>query len=73
MTKQKEERRVDQTKYPENLKLFIAIWTLFVQSNAVGEAHRFSAWKGFFVIVIPAILFVEIIVAITVAITMTIL
>ncbi|MGB6406103.1 MAG: Yip1 family protein [Planococcus donghaensis] len=51
----------------------VSIWTLFVQSNAVGEAHRFSAWKGFFVIVIPAILFVGIIVAIIVAITMTIL
>ncbi|WP_156851302.1 hypothetical protein [Planococcus donghaensis] len=51
----------------------MSIWTLFVQSNAVGQAHRFSAWKGLFVIVIPAILFVGIIVAIIVAITMAIL
>ncbi|MEK6268623.1 MAG: YIP1 family protein [Planococcus sp. (in: firmicutes)] len=51
----------------------VSIWTLFVQSNAVGEAHRFSAWKGFFVITIPAILFVGIIVSIIVAITMAIL
>lgn len=52
---------------------FFSIWTFVVQCKAVGEAHRFSAWKGFFVIIIPAILFIGIIVAIIAAIMIAIL
>ncbi|MFP3322643.1 YIP1 family protein [Planococcus sp. SIMBA_160] len=36
----------------------IGIWTFVIQCKAVGEAQRFSAWKGFFVIVIPSFLIV---------------
>ncbi|MBU9673297.1 YIP1 family protein [Planococcus sp. CP5-4] len=35
---------------------FVGIWTFVIQCKGVGEAQRFSAWKGFFVIVIPALL-----------------
>lgn len=52
---------------------FFSIWTFVVQCKAVGEAHRFSAWKGFFVIIIPAIVFIGIIVAIIAAIMVAIL
>lgn len=31
----------------------ISICTLFYQSKAIGEAHGLSAWKGFFIILIP--------------------
>ncbi|WP_271853404.1 Yip1 family protein [Planococcus maritimus] len=34
----------------------VGVWTFVIQCKAVGEAHRFSAWKGFFVIVIPSVL-----------------
>lgn len=36
--------------------IVIGIWTFVIQCKAVGEAQRFSAWKGFFVIVIPSLL-----------------
>ena len=36
--------------------VIISIWTFFVQCKAIAEAHRFSAWKGFFVIMIPTVL-----------------
>jgi len=40
----------------------IGIWTFVIQCKAVGEAQRFSAWKGFFVIVIPSVLFTVVII-----------
>ncbi|ANU09710.1 hypothetical protein A1A1_15783 [Planococcus antarcticus DSM 14505] len=46
----------------------VSIWTFIVQCKAVGEAHRISAWKGFFIIVIPATVFIVIIVAIIAAV-----
>ncbi|MBF6634541.1 Yip1 family protein [Microbacterium sp. APC 3898] len=40
----------------------ISAWTFFVQCKAVAEAHRFSAWKGFFVIMIPTVLVIGVII-----------
>lgn len=34
----------------------VSIWTFVIQCKAVGEAHRLSAWKGFFIILIPIVL-----------------
>lgn len=34
----------------------VTVWNLFVLCKAIAEAHRFSAWKGFFVILIPTVL-----------------
>lgn len=34
----------------------VGIWTFIIQCKAVGEAQRISAWKGFFIILIPSIL-----------------
>lgn len=42
----------------------VGIWTFIIQCKAVGEAQRISAWKGFFIIVIPAVLIVLAIIAI---------
>ncbi|RAZ69206.1 YIP1 family protein [Planococcus maitriensis] len=41
----------------------VGIWTFVIQCKAVGEAQRFSAWKGFFVIVIPSALLSIVIIA----------
>ncbi len=38
------------------LQLVINVWTLFVASSCVGEAHRFSSAKGFLTLVISAAL-----------------
>lgn len=50
----------------------VSIWTFVVQCKAVGEAHRISAWKGFFIIVLPATVFILIIVAIIAAVALAI-
>lgn len=34
----------------------ISIWSILIQSKAIGEAHRFSSWKGFFTLLIPGII-----------------
>ncbi|WP_186759593.1 Yip1 family protein [Planococcus sp. CPCC 101016] len=36
----------------------VSIWTFVIQCKAVGEAHRLSSWKGFFIIIIPTLLFI---------------
>lgn len=36
--------------------LVVSVWTFVVQCKAVGEAHRLSNWKGFFIILIPVAL-----------------
>lgn len=51
----------------------VSIWTFFVQCKAIGEAHRLSAWKGFFIIAIPAIVFIAIVAAIIIAIVTAVL
>ncbi|KAA0959148.1 YIP1 family protein [Planococcus sp. ANT_H30] len=51
----------------------VSIWTFVVQCKAVGEAHRLSAWKGFFIIVLPGIVFIGVIVAIIAAVLTTIM
>lgn len=38
------------------ISVIVTIWTIVIQSKVVGEAHRFSSWKGFFTIMIPAVL-----------------
>lgn len=48
----------------------VSIWTFFIQCKAVGEAHRLSAWKGFFIITIPTVLFIIAISAIVAVIVM---
>lgn len=40
----------------------VGIWTFVIQCKAVGEAQRFSAWKGFFVVVIPSVLLAVVII-----------
>lgn len=32
----------------------VSIWTFVIVCKAVGEAHRVSSWKGFFIVLIPA-------------------
>ena len=49
----------------------VAVWTFVIQCKAVGEAHRFSAWKGFFVIVIPSFLLSVVVIFFLVAILFT--
>lgn len=39
----------------------VSVWTFVIQCKAIGEAHRFSAWKGFFVILIPSVLVIAVI------------
>ena len=51
----------------------VSIWTFFIQCKAVGEAHRLSAWKGFFIILIPTVLVIIAISAIVAAIVMAII
>jgi hypothetical protein len=34
----------------------VSIWTFVIVCKAVGEAHRVSSWKGFFIVVIPGII-----------------
>lgn len=34
----------------------VSIWTFIIVCKSVGEAHRVSSWKGFFIVVIPGIL-----------------
>lgn len=36
----------------------VSIWTFIVQCKTIGEAHRLSSWKGFFIIAIPGLLFI---------------
>lgn len=37
------------------LELSMLIWLLWVQSNTIGEAHRFSAWRGLATILLTAV------------------
>ncbi|MBT2582793.1 YIP1 family protein [Planococcus sp. ISL-109] len=41
----------------------VGIWTFVIQCKAVGEAQRISAWKGFFIILIPSVLVIGAIIA----------
>ncbi|WP_142830426.1 Yip1 family protein [Planococcus soli] len=34
----------------------VSVWTFIIVCKAVGEAHRVSSWKGFFIVVLPGIL-----------------
>lgn len=36
--------------------IVLGIWSLIIQSKAIGEAHRFSSWKGFFTLLIPGVI-----------------
>ncbi|PSL40884.1 Yip1-like protein [Planomicrobium soli] len=36
--------------------MVLGIWSLIIQSKAIGEAHRFSSWKGFFTLLIPGVI-----------------
>lgn len=38
------------------LSAVLSIWGTVIQSKAIGEAHHFSAWKGFATLIIPAVL-----------------
>ena len=33
----------------------VSVWTFIIVCKAVGEAHRVSSWKGFFIVVVPVI------------------
>lgn len=41
----------------------VGVWTFVIQCKAVGEAQRISAWKGFFIIMIPSVLVISAIIA----------
>lgn len=43
--------------------IIVGIWTFVIQCKAVGEAQRISAWKGFFIILIPSVLVISAIIA----------
>lgn len=34
----------------------VSVWTFIIVCKAVGEAHRVSSWKGFFIVVLPGII-----------------
>lgn len=34
----------------------VSVWTFVIVCKAVGEAHRVSSWKGFFIVVLPGII-----------------
>ncbi|MBT2583346.1 Yip1 family protein [Planococcus sp. ISL-109] len=42
----------------------VSVWTFIIVCKAVGEAHRVSTWKGFFIVVIPGILITIVVVLI---------
>jgi phosphoglycerol transferase MdoB-like AlkP superfamily enzyme len=51
----------------------VSIWTFVIQCKAVGEAHRLSSWKGFFIVLIPIVLVIIVISAIIAAVTTIVL
>lgn len=38
------------------IMVVITVWGIVIQSKAIGEAHHFSSWKGFFTLLIPSII-----------------
>ncbi|MCJ1908916.1 Yip1 family protein [Planococcus ruber] len=48
----------------------VTIWGIVIQSKAIGEAHRFSSWKGFFTLLIPSLIIGIIVIAFMVIIFM---
>lgn len=34
----------------------VSVWSIVIQSKAIGEAHRISSWKGFFTLLIPSVI-----------------
>lgn len=39
----------------------VSIWTFVIVCKAVGEAHRVSSWRGFFIVLIPAFIITTIV------------
>lgn len=46
--------------------LVVGVWSFVINIAGVATAHQFSNWKAFFTIIIPAIIFVALIIGITV-------
>ena len=38
------------------ISFVLSIWSIIIQSKAIGEAHRFNSWKGFATVLIPALI-----------------
>ncbi|TWT09331.1 Yip1 family protein [Planomicrobium sp. CPCC 101079] len=51
--------------------LVLGIWSLIIQSKAIGEAHRFSSWKGFFTLLIPGVVLFVLFAALAIFFVMT--
>ena len=34
----------------------VSVWTFVIVCKAVGEAHRVTSWKGFFIVVLPGVI-----------------
>lgn len=47
------------------IQLVLGIWAFVIFCKCVGEAHRFSAWKGLLTVVMPYVLFFGVIVLIS--------
>ncbi|MDN3451341.1 YIP1 family protein [Planococcus sp. APC 3906] len=52
------------------LSFILSIWGIIIQSKAIGEAHRFSSWKGFATVLIPAIVIGVVIVVVIILFVM---
>ncbi|HSJ37750.1 MAG TPA: Yip1 family protein [Planococcus sp. (in: firmicutes)] len=39
----------------------VSVWTFVIVCKAVGEAHRVSSWKGFFIVLIPGFIITTIV------------
>lgn len=41
-----------------SINLVLLVWGIVIKANLLGEAHKFSAWKGLVTLAIPAIFFI---------------
>ncbi|WKA53040.1 Yip1 family protein [Planococcus shixiaomingii] len=51
--------------------LVFTIWSILIQSKAIGEAHRFSSWKGFFTLLIPGVIGLVLLIALIIFLVAT--
>ncbi|WP_162920096.1 YIP1 family protein [Paenisporosarcina cavernae] len=49
--------------------LVLGIWSIIISSKAIGEAHQFSSWKGFFTMLIPGV--IVFIIAVVIIVTLS--
>ncbi|WP_162287854.1 YIP1 family protein [Indiicoccus explosivorum] len=48
--------------------IVVSVWVFVIQCQSIGEAHRISSWKGFFIVLVTGLAFLALLIAIVVAI-----